>query len=358
MQAVPPAALQLARRLRQLRQQWADARLTQDKLATAFSAEEKLAAASVSSWESTNAPKLPPPHRLRAYARFFATPRSVEQAVPTLLTLDDLSPDEHAAYTALEKELIGLRTLVAGASAEEEVAFSRFWLLGDTGRVTVVCAELPATEKGPLAVPSDPNYTELQRYADLDALMELFGHIRAENPLLEVRFKIPAEVEADDLTDHVVLIGGMVWNEITERLSEMVGLPIRQVAHPDLRSGEIFIVDADGQKNEFWPKWADTQRTILSKDVGLLARVPNPLNSSRTLTVCNGIHSRGVYGAVRSLTDAELRDGNERYIAMNFRKSDSFAILMSVPVIKNKGMTPNFNQASRVLYQRPQETTA
>ena len=69
---------------------------------------------------------------------------------------------------------------------------------------------------------------------------------------------------------------------------------------------------------------------MLAEDVGLLARVPNPLNSSRTLTICNGIHSRGVYGAVRSLTDAQLRESNERYISANFGDSGSFAILMSV----------------------------
>ena len=68
MRPAPPAALQLAQRLRQLRQQlWPDARLTQDKLAKAFSAEEPLAAATVSSWESLISPKLPPRHRLHAY---------------------------------------------------------------------------------------------------------------------------------------------------------------------------------------------------------------------------------------------------------------------------------------------------
>ena len=56
MQPAAPAALQLAQRLRQLRQQWSDARLTQEKLATAFSTEEKLAAATVSSWESLSVP--------------------------------------------------------------------------------------------------------------------------------------------------------------------------------------------------------------------------------------------------------------------------------------------------------------
>jgi hypothetical protein len=80
MQPAPPAALQLAQKLRQLRQQWSDARLTQGELAKAFSAEEKLAPATVSSWESHSSPKLPPPHRLRAYARFFAAQRSVDAA--------------------------------------------------------------------------------------------------------------------------------------------------------------------------------------------------------------------------------------------------------------------------------------
>jgi hypothetical protein len=114
----------------------------------------------------------------------------------------------------------------------------------------------------------------------------------------------------------------------------------------------------DGQDREFWPKWADTERTMIAEDVGLLARVPNPLNSGRTLTICNGIHSRGVYGAVRSLTDAQLRDANERYIAANFGQSESFAMLMSVQVIKNKGMTPDFNGDGTVLYQWAQGPTA
>jgi hypothetical protein len=90
---------------------------------------------------------------------------------------------------------------------------------------------------------------------------------------------------------------------------------------------------------------------MLAEDVGLLARVPNPLNSSRTLTICNGVHSRGVYGAVRSLTDTHLRDANERYIFTNFGDSTSWAILMLVKVIINRTMTPDFNGNGVVLYK-------
>ena len=200
MQPAPPA-LQLAQRLRQLRLQWSDARLTQEKLATAFTTEEKLSPATVSSWESLSAPKLPPRHRLLAYARFFATHRSVE-AAPELLALEDLTPDERAVFQALETELLRLRSAVVGESSEEEIAFSRSWHFSDGGPLTFVCAELHSDEAGPLADPSNPNYTELQAFADVDALMELHGHIRAENPQMTVHVRIPADIETDDLTGH------------------------------------------------------------------------------------------------------------------------------------------------------------
>jgi hypothetical protein len=352
VQSVPPEAMRLAWRLRQLRQHhWPDVRLTQQKLARALGAEGQLAAATVSSWESTSSPKLPPRHRLLAYARFFATPRSVE-ATPRLLPLEALSPEEQAAYKKLEAELLGLRSRVAEDSDGEDIAFSRSWHFTDDGPVTLICAELPENQTGPLASPSNPNYTVLQKFADVDALVELHGHVRAENPEMAVHFKMPSEVDHDDLTGHIIVIGGVVWNEITEWMSKRAGVPVRQVRHPRLQSGEIFLAaEADGKEKEFWPRWTDSEPRVLVEDVGLLARVPNPLNSSRTLTICNGIHSRGVYGAVRSLTDTHLRDSNERYIAADFGNSTSFAILMSVQVIRNRTMTPDFSSDGVVLYR-------
>ena len=353
-----PAAVQLARRLRQLRQEhWPDAHLTQQKLAMAFSAEEALSAATVSSWESISSPKLPPRHRLRTYARFFATQRSVE-TLPRLLSFEELTSDEQAACKRLESDLLRLRILAADEPTDKEIVFTRSWHFTDSSFITLVCAGLPSDQTGPLATPLNPNYTELQAFADLDAAVELYGHIRAENPQAVVRLTIPREVVPDDLTGHIVLVGGIVWNEITNRLSEIASLPIRQVVHPKLDTGEIFLTDVNGKEQEFWPQWIDTERTVLAQDVGLLARIPNPLNSSRTLTICNGIHSRGVYGAARSLTDAQLRDANERYISANFGDSASFAILMSVPVIRNKTLTPDFNMPGVVLYQWPQDSTS
>ena len=354
MQPPPPAVLQLAQRLRQLRQD--RSRLTQANLAKALGAEEPLAAATVASWESRTAPKIPPPHRLHAYAQFFATSRSFAGDQSRLFRVEELAPDEKNAYEKLYTELLRLRSAASGESREEQPTFKRSWHFPDAGRVTFVCAKLPESQIGPFGDPTNPNYTELQTYADIDALMELFGHVRMENPTATVHFKTPPEIDRDDFTAHLILLGGVVWNEITGRLAEIAKLPIKQLDDPHLLdSGEIFVAEEDGKARQFWPQWADDDRKALTADVGLLARVPSPLNADRTLTICNGIHSRGVYGAARTLTDAGLREGNERYISTNFGETKSFAILMSVPVINNMTVTPDFNSPGVVLYEWAQD---
>jgi hypothetical protein len=343
-----PAALQLALRLKQLRQQWPG--LTQEKLARAFSDEESLSRATLSSWESLKTPKLPPVHRIRVYARFFASPRSA-LGKPRLLSLNELNQDERKVYQKLESELLRLRIEAGGESSQEELTVNRSWNFRDGGRVTIVCALLPPDMIGPFGDPGNLNFTELHTYADVDALIELFGHIRAENPAATVHFKASRDVHPDELAGHVILLGSVVWNDIIGRLAEMAKLPIRQVKETPLESGEIFVADIQGEKRPFWPKWTDESKKVLMEDIGLLARVPNPLNASRTLTICSGIHSRGVYGAVRALTDAQMRESNERYISTNFGDARAFAILMSVKVIQNRAMSPDFQGPDVVLYE-------
>jgi hypothetical protein len=356
VQAVSPSLLELAQRLRHLRQQqWPDVRLTQEALAKALGGERPLATATVSSWESPTSPKLPPRDRMIAYAQFFATRRSVEAEPPKLVPVDSFNEKERATYEILQAELLGLRDAARKPSPGEAITVRRSWHFSDSGPATLVCAQLPEDEqKGSLTDPADPNYTELLSFADLDSLVELHGHIRAENPLMGVYYRAATNVEPDYLTGHVILLGGIAWNDITERLSEMTILPVRQVRDPSMSKGDPFVAEVDGKERRFMPVWSDPSHTGIIEDVGLLARVPNPLNSSRTLTICNGIHSRGVLGAVRSLTDAHLRDNNEQYIAANFGSAESFVILMRVQVIKGNAMTPDFNIPGSVLYQWPQ----
>src|SRR5215475_7090291 len=182
MQPAPPL-LELALRLRSLRvDHWPDCKLTQNTLTKMLNKDEPLSPATVASWENRAAPKLPPRERMLAYAQFFATPRSVA-AAPRLLPVDSFTQEERAAYEALRDELLRLHAAARGTPPVITVA-RRSWHFTDTGPVTLVCAQLPKEEAGPLADPANPNYTQLLSFGDLDAMVELHGHLRAENPAM------------------------------------------------------------------------------------------------------------------------------------------------------------------------------
>jgi hypothetical protein len=346
----PPAVLELALQLRFLRMEhWPDSKLTQASLAKALGQNVPLSSATVASWESRTAPKLPPRERVVAYAQFFATRRSLGPE-PALVPVDSFTPDEQAAHQALLDKLLQLHSAArGGAVPEEPIAARRSWHFADSGPLTLVCAKLPRKEAGEFADPGNPNYTQLAGFGDLDAMVELHGHARAENPGMGVFYKSAPDVKADDLSGHVVIIGGIAWNDVMKRLIDLSRLPVRQEEHADVKTGEIFLTDEGQQK--YFPQWSP-QTGALMEDVGLLVRMPNPLNSNRTITMCNGIHSRGVLGAARTLTDARLRESNEQYIARNF-PDNQFGILMRVQVIEGETLTPDFHTGGTVLYQWP-----
>jgi transcriptional regulator with XRE-family HTH domain len=328
---------------------WPDSKLTQAALARALGQDVPLSPATVASWESRTSPKLPSRERVAAYAQFFATRRSLGPA-PALVSADSFSPEERAAYQALLEKLLQMHTVARGGAVPgEPIVARRSWRFADSGPLTLVCAKLPREEASKLAEPGNPNYAMLAGFGDLDAMVELHGHIRAENPGMNVYYKGAPDVKADDLSGHIVIIGGIAWNDLMRRLMDLSRLPVRQEGEPGLKSGDIFSIQADDVRRKYLPQWSATTGALI-EDVGLLARMPNPLNSNRTLTMCNGIHSRGVLGAVRTLTDARLRESNEQYIARNFTENQ-FGILMRVMVIEEETLTPDFNTEGTVLYQ-------
>lgn len=351
-----PALFELAFELRRLRSDhWPDARgLTQAALAKVLGGEIPLSPATVASWENRNAPKLPPRDRMLAYAQFFATPRSLEPE-PNLIPLDDFTPEEEAEYRNLRDRLLRLHGAAHGT--DEPTVARRSWQFTDSGPITLICAELPEKERAPMAFPDSPNFTDLLSFADLDAMVQLFGHVRAENPSMQVEYRSAPNVLPDDLTGHVAIIGGIGWNAVTARLLGLARMPVEQRVDPAVKAGEIFVTKTADGEQKYLPTWSTTDPPELIEDVGLLARIPNPLNSSRTLTMCNGIYSYGVYSAVRSLTDVRLRESNERYIAENFPDQE-FCMIVRAQIIGGRVMTPDFSIEGTVLYQWPTGTGA
>ena len=97
----------LARRLRSFREDhWLGEKITQPDLAWALGG---LSVPSVSSWESTTNPRIPPLYRLDAYAMLFCTKRSLEGERLTPVRHNDLTGEELVVMDQLRSELRRLR---------------------------------------------------------------------------------------------------------------------------------------------------------------------------------------------------------------------------------------------------------
>ncbi|GAA1149468.1 helix-turn-helix domain-containing protein [Kribbella jejuensis] len=366
--APSPEAVRLARRLRELRE---SERLTQKELSNALSVGDgRVAVATISSWESQSNPKLPPEERLRAYALLFASSPAPKR-VPRE---QELAPAHRERFNSLHRELVNLRDEIRQHQTGRPQSSSSYTFDFESGRITLICPEVPEDGRSSLGQENNPNFTKLYKYADLDALIEMWGHVRASNPELRVRHRLPSEVSADHLSGHLILIGGIAWNRVTSRLLRVLdNLPIRQMSVPDLADGEIFR-SRDGR--EYRPVWEESKEPVveeapskaeleaeqaqdawrgdtpreLVEDVALFARLPNPFNHSRTITICNGVYSRGVLGAVRTLTDDSVRERNEAYLANRF-PGGVFGLLMRVPVVNGEAVTPDLEIPENRLFE-------
>jgi transcriptional regulator with XRE-family HTH domain len=328
----------LARRLRELRTSQWPRQLTQATLARLLVVAET----TVSSYETGQA--APGDDKLRTYADLFATSRSISNGQVRVLTEAEFSPEELAERDTLLVELRRLRDYGAPAHAHTR---RRTWHFPDDIPIRLVCGKIPVKDVSGLADPTHSNFTRLLSYADLDAMVELFGHIRAENPTADVRFMQPDDMSDDDFSHHVVVVGGLEWNDMTESFLRVLDdLPVRQVEHPDFPDGEIFVVEPpDGAETmEFKPQYrAQLNKGTTSRyveDVGYFARVPNPYNLTATVTICNGVHSRGVLGAVRLLSHRVLRERNEEYLAGRFEGTPRYCMLFRVPINRGRTVTP------------------
>jgi transcriptional regulator with XRE-family HTH domain len=345
--------LLLARRLRALREDhWPGKRITQPQLAQALGG---VSVPLISSWESQTNPRIPPPARLDSYAALFATARSFDEDPGRLIRQRDMTDDERLAMNELKRELAHMRSAAMRAGAAgvasqapdiAESLNSGPYRYPDGDDVTIVCAEWP--ERMLAQIPytriDDPDYIELLAYSDLDALFELYGHLRAANPANQVNLRTADKLSRDDYTSHLITLGGVDWNTLTSSALEKLELPVRQVANWGTEGEQYFEAEeAEAMSQKHRPvlgKLAD--RSVLLEDVGLFARAVNPFNSERTITICSGMYGRGTYGAVRALTDARFRGRNAGYLRSRFGDSDSYCILTRVPVVNGATITPDW----------------
>jgi transcriptional regulator with XRE-family HTH domain len=333
----------LARRLRYLRTAHFGRTVPQARLGAALGCSVPL----ISAWESPRGAAMPTESRLRSYATFFSTPRSIAGDHARLLPPGDLNPAEAAERDRLEQELLALRAATPPAPAR-----STFdpWRFRPGEPIRIVCARLPAEhlQRMPYVDPRDPDHVSLYRFADLDALLELHGYLRAVNPDSPIEVRLAPDMSAGDYVAHLVLLGGVDWNVATRYMLEQLrrdraacAMPVRQQSFLE-RPDAGFVADGDRFRPVVVAAADSPRRGRLVEDVAHFFRAPNPLVPGRTLTICNGMYGRGVLGAVLALTRRGYRERNAGFIRSRFAGSPAYSVLSRVRVVRGDVVVPDW----------------
>ena len=350
-------ARRLAERLRDLRERGFRP-LTQKQLARAIGGSEPLSIASVSLWEKPNSERLPPPQRLKAYARLFCSSRSFAAPTPRLLRDDELTDAEREREIELYEELLELReraqsTGTATTIPAEELVVGHqgsLWRFPDDSAISIVCSDAPRADRPAYADHGHLNYSRYARHADLDALIEIVGQVRADNPRNWIRILPPKSVEYDFALNHLVIIGGRAVDDVAPWFAQGVALP---TVH-EFGDTHFFTYEVGGEVREFRSTRDDDGN--LTHDVGFIARAPHKIVTGHTVIVLGGITSRGVHGAALAFSDPHVRDANLRYLTEAFAGADTFCILMRVPVRNEAALPPNLSDDDVRLYEWSAET--
>ena len=345
-------ARRLAERLRALREQ---EHLTQKQLAKLLGGAEPLSIATVSLWEKPGSDRLPPPQRIETYARLFCTKRSFDGGLPRLLSSDELTEQERERETELYGELIILRERAQSTSAlaTAEGPRSALWQFPDPIAVSIVCSD--AVEPPPYAHASHLNYTRYARYADLDALLTVYGQVKADNPARMIRILPTDRLVQDFALNHLIIIGGAA-SDAASLFAQEIPLPAAEEIPGTDPVTHLFRCTVGEEMREFRSSRDDDGNLI--QDVGLIARGPHPIIPGGTVTLLSGITSRGVHGAAQCFIDQHVRDTNERYMETTFGNVESFCILMNIPVHYNIALPPNLWRENTCLYEWSAETGA
>lgn len=330
-----------ASRLRELRETAFDLKVTQDQLAAALGHGKPLSSAAISTWENGEIDKRPTESRIIQYALLFSSPLNLMPR-PHVPAESKLDKSARIRFDELRTELLKLRD-----GAEQEAKRERtdpdtieLWHHDRTEKLVVVAPELPQQERTEYATPTSPNYVRLARYGDLDAFFEMYSALtRMGYHNLSHR---SAHEPGIGSARNLVLIGGPAWNSLTRTFMRHLDLPIRQNLEP---AGQPdFFTTSDGTPALPTIELADGQPEVI-EDVGLFVRATNPANPDTDVTICSGVFTHGVLGAVHSFTNPRVAAENVEAIRERLGRTTSFAVLFRVKVIDGRVPTPRLSTA-------------
>lgn len=240
------------------------------------------------------------------------------------------------------------RLAMAGPAGRARSVDQGVWHYDADSTVIIVCPQLPLEMRSCLADPDNRNHNPSQKLADLDAAIEIFGHVRSASPAAQIRICSAAELDGDLAAEHLIVVGGAAWNTASSWFCSALELPIRQVTAP--AQEEYFTLDGVGDDREFRPNVVTTATGVSGHDIGFFARAPNPFRTDRTVTMFNGVLSFGVLGMVRAFANPAVGGANQDLVASR-PASTPYCLFVRVPIYNSTVPAVDITAAENRLFE-------
>lgn len=196
-------------------------------------------------------------------------------------------------------------------------------------RVTIISGEIMPDGD---STPYRPFLLESQ---DSLAIIEASTNLVSVNEKTAVNVTSSSNVQAVELLDSLVVIGGPRSNSITSRLLSELPLQVKLVMRGKGRDKEKYFQLPDGSQ-----MGAQHENRQLCHDIATLIVGPNPFNSSQRLLLVASLYSQGNWGAVMSVSRRRSNpvvDHNLELLSLQPNDPLAFIqLILEVPVIDGR----------------------
>jgi len=191
-------------------------------------------------------------------------------------------------------------------------------------KVYVICPYIPPKDQMKYGIRS-----ALSEYGDFNAVYEVctflngilhcdveYFHSKEESAIKKVLSK-----------NHVVIVGGPMWNDCIEKFMKDYDLPYQHDWSREEDVEDYIYCRIDNR--EFRSKISRKgDKEFITKDYGIFAVLPNRYNDDKTLIIISGINTVGGLGAVRAFTEGETSHDNCKMVVKTVGLSDYFTTII------------------------------
>lgn len=208
------------------------------------------------------------------------------------------SLDQITAIFVDEATLAVTETLITATQQDIRIeTLEKVWFTRDTQSISIICA--PDPEPSKFSDTHNPNYVDIDRFDDRDAVIELAIFLAKRYPQAKVVRYLCGELPPQALDGNLVVLGGpgCVTGEGNEVGKDLMGSLESCVSYPE--EGDGLVWRGEPMRGTKF----DAENRVV-EDWGSILAAPNPYNPANRIVMLHGTNTYGTLAAAIALLDS------------------------------------------------------